>query len=172
MIVVENNFGDGMYEQLLQPIVDKVVKFRRKDGERVVGCAVEGHRVQGQKELRAIDCLEPIISSHRVIIDESLVKRIASSKEKALDIHAAFKSGFYQMTRLSKDRGCLKFDDWIDAFAGAVGWWTDRLGVSPAKESRARRDERLDEKLTEFVEGITGKRPAKTWHGNLTKETP
>jgi hypothetical protein len=172
LIVVENNFGDGMYEKLLQPIVDKVVKFRRKDGERVSGCMVEGHRVKGQKELRAIDCLEPLMASHRLIIDEALVKRVCASKEKVGDIDAVFKSGFYQMTRLSKERGCLKFDDWIDALAGAVGWWTERLGVSPTKEARERKAERVDEELEKFIEDMTGNSVKKGWHKNLTKESP
>jgi hypothetical protein len=172
MIVVENNFGDGMYEQLLQPIVDKVVKFRRKDGERVTGCQVEGHRVKGQKELRAIDCLEPVMSSHRVIIDEGLVKRICTRKDRNNDIDAAFKSGFYQMTRLTKERGCLKFDDWIDAFAGAVGWWTDRLGVAVNKQARERRAERLDEELEKFMEDKIGRSKEPSWTSKMMKETP
>lgn len=169
-IIVENNFGDGMFEQLLQPIVDKFVKFTHKDGERRVGCQVEGHRAKGQKEVRAIETLEPVLASHRVVIDTSLVKRVTASKERSRDPDAALKSGFYQLTRLTKTRGSLKYDDWIDAFSGAVRWWTERLGLDTHKEARERQAERLDADLEKFIEGVTGKTKSSGWHSNLTKE--
>ena len=170
-IVVENNFGDGMYEQLLQPVVDKFVSFTMKDGEKRKGCTVEGHRAKGQKEVRAIDTLEPVLASHRVVIDTALVKRITASKEKSRDPDAVLKSGFYQLTRLTKARGCLKYDDWIDAFSGGVRWWTERLGLDVHSEARSRKAERLDAKLEEFIEGVKGPRVKPNWHSNLTSET-
>jgi hypothetical protein len=170
-IVVENNFGDGMYEQLLQPIVDKIVKFTRKDGDKVTGCKVEGHRAKGQKEIRAIDTLEPILSSHRMVIDTELAKRITKAKDRSHDVDAALKSGFYQMTRLTKARGCLKYDDWIDALSGACRWRVEMLGSDVYKEARERKAERLDAALVEFMEHAGGKKPGQaTWSNNLTKE--
>jgi hypothetical protein len=171
-IIVEDNFGDGMYEQLLMPVVMKIIKFKRHDGEKQEGCHVEGHRATGQKEVRAIETLEPVLAGHRLVIDTALVKRIAAAKDRAMDADAALKSGFFQMTRLTKDRGCLKYDDWIDALSGAVRWITETLGLDVRKEAKERQSERLDEELLKFEESILGDRPQGTWTTNFTKDTP
>ena len=171
LIVVENNFGDGMYEQLLQPIASKIINFTRKDGERVTGCKVEGHRAKGQKEVRAIDTLEPVLASHRMVIDTNLVKRITAAKDRSHDVDAALKSGFYQLTRLTKTRGCLKYDDWIDALSGAVRWWTELMGADVFKEARERKSERAMAGLEKWMEDVKGPLDKPTWHSNFTKET-
>ncbi len=171
-IIVEDNFGDGMYVELLRPIVAKVIKFKRQDGEVQEGCHLEGHRATGQKEVRAIETLEPVLSGHRMVIDTKLVKRITAAKDHSTDIEAALKSGFYQMTRLTKDRGSLKFDDWIDALAGGVRWWTDRMGLDVNKEAKEREAERLDTKLQKFMDGIRGPGAPETYTTNFSKDTP
>jgi hypothetical protein len=172
MIVVETNFGDGMFEELLKPIVAKVIKFKRHDGDTQEGCAIESHRATGQKEVRAIETLEPVLAGHRMIIDTALVKRITITKDRSTDPDAALKSGFFQLTRLTKERGCLKFDDWIDCLSGAVRFWTERMGLDINKEAKIRKAERLDDELQKFIEGIKGPSSPKTWTSNLTKDTP
>jgi hypothetical protein len=169
-IVVENNFGDGMFEELLKPIAMSHIRFKDQEGEVRKGCNIEGHRATGQKEVRAIETLEPVLAGHRMVIDTALVKRIAASKERSHDPDAALKTGFFQMTRLTKDRGCLKYDDWVDCLSGAVRFWTDRIGLDTNKEAKERKAERLDEELLKFEEGILGARPQKTWTSNMTKD--
>jgi hypothetical protein len=171
-IIVEDNFGDGMFIELMRPIVNKVCRFKRPDGELQTGCHLEGHRATGQKELRAIDTLEPVLSTHRMVIDAALVKRITAAKDHARDIDAALKSGFFQMTRLTKVRGCLRYDDWIDALSGGVRWWTERMGVDVSREAKERKAEKLDAELLKFTEDILGKQPKTTWTSNLTKDNP
>jgi hypothetical protein len=171
-IVIEDNFGDGMYAQLFRPIAARIIKFGTQDGDKREGAAIEDHKVHGQKEVRAVETLEPLLSAHRLIIDEALVKRITASKDRSHDIDAALKSGFYQMTRLTKERGCLKFDDWIDALSGACRWWTERMGTDVKSEAKERRAEKLKADLLSFEEGILGARPQESWTDNLTKDTP
>lgn len=171
-IVVEDNFGDGMYAQLLRPIALKICKFKRHDGEMQEGCTIEDHHVSGQKEVRAIATLEPALSGHRIAIDEALVKRVTASKDKSHDIDAVLKSGFYQLTRLTKERGCLKYDDWIDALGGAVSWWTERMGTDSRVEAKEREAERLEKELNKFMDGIINDREKETWNTHLTSETP
>jgi hypothetical protein len=105
-IVVEDNFGDGMWAQLFRPVVQKVYKTLR-GGQ---GCAVTDDHVSGQKEIRAIETLEPVLASHRLIIDTQVVKDAIKSKERHGDPDAALKTGPYQLTRIMRDRGCLKYD--------------------------------------------------------------
>jgi hypothetical protein len=172
VIVVEDNFGDGMYAKLLEPIIFRTVKFADKDGEKREGCRIEGHHVTGQKELRVCDTLEPVLAAHRLVIDESLVKRMTKSKANSGDPEAALKTGFYQMTRIARIRGCLKYDDWIDALAGGVRWWTDMMGLDVRKEAKERKAEALQRELDEWGDNILGSRPAQTWTSNLTSEKP
>jgi hypothetical protein len=171
-IIVEDNFGDGMYVELMRPIVSKVIRFVSKDGDKREGCRLEGHRATGQKEVRAIETLEPVLAGHRMVIDAKLVKRITATKDRSHDIEAALKSGFFQLTRLTKERGCLKFDDWIDALSGAVRWWTERMGLDVTKEAKVRKQERLDAELQKFMDGMKGPGPAQTWTSDITKDTP
>jgi hypothetical protein len=171
-VVIEDNFGDGMYAQLFRPIAQRVIKFGTVDGDKREGVSIEDHKVHGQKEVRAVETLEPLMSAHRIIIDEALVKRITAAKDRSHDIDAAFKSGFYQMTRLTKERGCLKFDDWIDALSGACRWWTERMGTDVKSEAQERKAEKLKADLLNFEEGILGAQPKPSWTDISLKENP
>ncbi len=165
-VVVESNFGDGMWTELFSPVLHETYRLRR-DGRLHKGCSLEEENVTGQKELRIIDTLEPVLSAHRIVIDESLVKDITRAKERSLDVDAALKSGFYQMTRLTSDRGCLKYDDWMDALSGAVRKAQDHLGLNPRLQSKKRKADRIDKELKKFVENIRGRQPQKGWHDTL-----
>jgi hypothetical protein len=171
-IIIEDNFGDGMYVELMRPVVARVIKFKDREGDKREGCHLEGHRATGQKEVRAIETLEPVLAGHRMVIDSKLVKRITAAKDHSHDVEAALKSGFFQMTRLTKERGCLKYDDWIDALSGGVRWWTEMMGLDVTKEAKVRKRERFEHELQKFVDGIKGTRAPDTWTSNLTKDTP
>jgi hypothetical protein len=144
-IIVESNFGDGMFAQLLNPVLQRVYPG---------GCGIEDDHVVGQKEARIIDNLEPVLASHRLIIDEDVVRQHTLDRRMTSDPNAVFKTPFYQMTRLTRERGCLKHDDLIDALGGAVRYWTERMARDVDFEVRTREDERLQEALDEFVGGI------------------
>lgn len=136
-IVVESNFGDGMFEQLLRPHV-----------ARIYPCTVVEHRVPNrQKELRIIDTLEPVMNQHRLVVDPKIVERdVASTKdyppEKALKMQL-----FYQLSRITKDRGALAHDDRLDALAGAVGYLVEMMGRDE-DELMEQRD--LEQKLAQI----------------------
>lgn len=121
LIRYESNFGDGMFGQLLYPIV-----------KRICGqVGVEEFKVTGQKERRLLDTLEPVIATQRLVFDP----RALRDKENQI-----------QITRLTTRRGALKHDDRIDALAHSVSYYTDMLGVDPdavikANEERARKEE-------------------------------
>jgi len=62
-VVIESNFGDGMATQLLKPIM-----------ARIHPCEIEEVRHNIQKEKRIIDTLEPIMNSHRLVVDDLIIK--------------------------------------------------------------------------------------------------
>lgn len=110
-VFVESNFGDSMFTKMLE----------RAFAEMGLKVAVTSIPSKGQKELRILETLEPAMASHRVVIDEMVAK-----DEKLMK----------QLTHLSRERGCLRHDDRIEAFAGAVGIFKDQLVVDSEKAAR------------------------------------
>jgi len=114
-VIVESNFGDGMFTRLLQP------HMRRIHGV----CAIDEVSHSVQKEKRIIDVLEPLMNQHRLVMDEEIIRR-----DIRLNVHVENRlhySLFYQMTRLCRARGALKHDDLIDALAMACTYWVDAM---------------------------------------------
>jgi hypothetical protein len=150
-IVIESNFGDGMYARLLQPVLARV-----SGG----GIGIEDDHVTGQKELRICDNLEPALASHRIILDETLLEEATGDRTEARDHEAVLKTPFYQLTRITRERGSLKYDDHIDAFAGAVRWCTSRMSRDVNIEATDRESERVDQMLEDFVNGVSVWKPS------------
>jgi hypothetical protein len=106
----EGNFGDGMFLQIFEPVL-----------KRIYPVTLEEYKVSGQKEARMLDKLEPVVQSHRLVIDRALIERDAGG-----DVGRDYKL-MYQFTHLTRDRGSLKHDDRLDALAEAVGYWVEQM---------------------------------------------
>lgn len=143
-IQIESNFGDGMFAELFKPYL---LKYHP--------AAVEEERSTGQKELRIIDTLEPVLMQHRLIVDPKVIEEDYKSAEDNLKY-----SAFYQMTRVTRERGALAHDDRLEALAGAVAWWVEQMARSGKVEAEKHRTELLEKELETFMEGIFGKRAA------------
>lgn len=109
LVVTESNFGDGMFNRLLEPVL-----------ARVRPVPVEEVRSSGQKELRILSLLEPLLAQHRLAIDTSVVRKDLAHPDTV-------KRGLYQLTHLTGQRGSLKHDDRLDVLALAAGYWTKYL---------------------------------------------
>ena len=153
-IIVESNFGDGMFSQLLKPVLSEEVGYP---------CTVEEVRHSIQKERRIIDTLEPVMNSHKLIIDKKIVEDDYSSRETNLkeslrdsrDLLSADNSLyqlFYQMSRLTFDKGALRHDDRLDALAIAVGYWVEHMESHTDRALSDYQDEQIDKELEKFVE--------------------
>lgn len=163
-IGVEGNFGDGMFLSLLKPFL--VTQFEKlsapAEGEERLKPkkppTTEDYNVTGQKELRVIDKLEPVMNQHRLVMDKTIVENQSNLEELPEDAgeKAKFYNGFYQMAFLTKERGALKFDDRIDVLAEAVGYWTQQLGRDTEKAAERAQDKRLDDELKRFMKTAKG----------------
>lgn len=108
-IVVESNFGDGMFKQLLAPVINTIHP-----------CRITEVKHYAQKEARIIDTLEPVMMRHKLIVHKQVI----------LDDYQVYENApayslIYQMTRLSRDRGALAHDDRLDALCMAVAYWLE-----------------------------------------------
>lgn len=108
-IVVESNFGDGMFKQLLAPVVNTIHP-----------CRITEVKNYAQKEARIIDTLEPVMMRHKLIVH----KQVIIDDYQVYETAPAY-SLIYQMTRLSRDRGSLAHDDRLDALCMAVAYWLE-----------------------------------------------
>lgn len=117
-IVVESNWGGGKevsaYAKLLQPVVSKVCG----------PTAVETAFVKGQKEVRIIDTMKPLMEAHRFVLSE----RAAKCKEL-----------LYQLTHITADRGALGHDDELDAVQGMVAQFIENVNLDPEVREEQRR---------------------------------
>lgn len=139
-IQVESNFGDGMFTELLKPVLG-----------RIYPCTVEEVRATGQKELRIIDTLEPVMTSHRLVVNQTLIEKDYRTAETDIKY-----SLFYQMTRITKERGALAHDDRLDAVEGAVRYWTKSMARDNDKANAQHRDKLFQKELQRFAKGVFG----------------
>ena len=139
-IIVESNFGDGMYTKLLTPHVMKAHP-----------CEIEEKHVTAQKELRIIDALEPVMNQHRLIFDQKVIQDdFDSAREHYSPDKAPQYMLFYQMSRLSKERGSLRHDDRLDSLAQGVQFFADYLDVNQEFQKNIRKEESTDRLLQSF----------------------
>lgn len=147
-IIIEANFGDGMFTQLLKPVL-----------MRIYPCTVEEVKHSTQKEARIIDTLEPVMSTHRLIVDQRVIQK---DFDTAKDIKYSL---FYQMTRLTRDRGALIHDDRLDALAIAVAYWTESMARDNNKAAQEIMGSAMDKELKNFHKNVFGmsERKQTTW---------
>ena len=141
MIIVESNFGDGMFTQLLKPVV-----------QRYYPVTIEEVNHTKQKELRIIDTLEPVMNQHRLVVSPQLIRKDFDTKDPNYQL-------FYQLTRITKDRGSLRNDDRLDALSIAVAYWVEQMAVDSETQLSSHREDLLKKDLERFLEGTFGNKP-------------
>jgi len=142
-IIVESNFGDGMFTQLIKPVLS-----------RVHPCSIEEVRHNTSKEKRMIDTLEPILNQHRLVVDDKVILQDYQS-----EVDLKYKL-FYQLTRLTRDKGSLIHDDRLDALSIAVGYWVETMDRDILKAVQDHKNDLLKEELDKFMTSSIG-RPQK-----------
>jgi hypothetical protein len=146
-IVIEPNFGGGMFAQLL-----------RAEANNFHPCSIEdGEWAKGQKETRIIDVLEPVMNQHRLVVCRSVIEADHKSTENYPDREVNRRRLFFQMTRLTRDKGSLAHDDRIEALAGAVSFWVDRMSQSAEQAVIAHKENLLDKELAKFMDHALGR---------------
>ncbi len=144
-VISEKNFGGGMFNELLKPVL-----------ARKHPCAVEEVHHTGQKELRIIDTLRPIIDQHRLIVSQQVLidDAVLSNEQDSKNLDFSL---FYQYTRLTKDRGCLPHEDRLDAVAGAVQYWVESMARDTELAHKDHKQSLLLADLKKFSQNIKGK---------------
>lgn len=137
-IVIEDNFGDGMFTKIFTPIL---LKFHQ--------CELESVKQTKQKELRLINTLEPVLNQHRLIVESEVIKR----EYNLLQSNSKY-SLLYQLSYLSGEKGALAHDDKLDALAIGVQAWQEALGLDEHTLYEMYKQEQLEESLDTFYEAL------------------
>ena len=143
MVLVESNFGDGMFTELLKPYI-----------ERAYPVTIEEVRHSKQKEARIIDTLEPVMNQHRLVIDPKVILKDYESVQNLPPEKAQRYMLVYQMTRITRDKGSLAHDDRLDVLAMAVQYWVDQMAADADREIAVMRAEKIQAELDRFVAGF------------------
>ena len=139
-VLIESNFGDGMFLKLLEPHLVR---------NHPVTC--EEVRAVGQKERRIVDTLEPVLNQHRLVIDAKRARKDTETDPKY--------SLLYQLTHITKDRGALRHDDVIDALAHGVAYFRDQLARDTDRAEAAHKAKLKDKQLDDFMKLVKSRQP-------------
>lgn len=121
-VVFESNFGDGMFGKVFSPVLLKHHPAR-----------LEEIRARGMKELRICDTLEPVLSTHRLIIRDEVIREDYQTARDSDGKHDVRYSLFYQMTRMTREKGAVAHDDRLDALALGVEFLRSSMELDSVK---------------------------------------
>jgi len=131
-VQIEDNFGNGMFTELFKPFLKETHPCFIEDGIQQFL----------QKEKRIIDSLEAPMTQHRIVLNQSIPD---SEKNREMMYQA-----MYQLTRITREKGCLKHDDGVDVLSMAVRYWTLQLAQSHEDHIKNSKEEALQKELKRF----------------------
>jgi len=157
-IIVESNFGDGMFNQLFLPVLTKVHPVTLSEV-----------RHNTQKERRIIDVLEPVMNQHRLVVDKKVIKKDFDSCQHLPPEQALRYQLMYQLTRITADRGALTNDDRLDALAMACQYWVDAMAQDVEQRMSIRKEELMMAEVNRMKDQATMGLAVISGHQALTK---
>ena len=138
-VVIESNFGDGMFKALIEPYFSKYYPV-----------SISEIRHNTQKEARIIDTLEPVMNQHKLIIDRAVIDRdYELHKDMGSDRAEKYRL-MYQLARITRNKGALAHDDRLDALAMLVGHFTKLMDRDVDKVMAKRQESILLKELAVF----------------------
>lgn len=146
-VVAEDNYGGGMFRALLKPVLHRIAT------EAGVGTPGFDEEWNGwsstQKESRILDTLEPVVKSHRLIVD----RRVLEEDAKVQADHSKY-SFIQQFTRMARIKGCLPNEDRLEAVSMACSYWTERMKIDKDRSLQRHKEAALDAELRKFKEHV------------------
>lgn len=139
-IICEENYGGGMFTQLLKPHVFKLCSARFVEDDEINWSV-------GQKELRIMDVMEPLLQSHRLTVDRRVIEADLLVQEESQKY-----SFVQQLTRMSRIKGALPNEDRLEAVSMACSFFVARMDRDKDKMHDKFKEEALDKELRGWME--------------------
>jgi hypothetical protein len=156
-VVCEGNFGDGMFLKLLEPVLMGTHK-----------CALTEVKSKGQKELRIIDTIEPVVTNHRLVCTPECIK---DDFETATRLNEIKYCCMYQFTRITTDRGALLADDRLDSLAIGVGHLVELMNINISDNINAVTEDWLEASM-ESLMGMSSKSIGGVTYTEVDEDSP
>lgn len=144
-VVVEKNYGGGMFSSLLFPKME------------LAGCKAQIHDpIAGGvvKEFRICDTLEPLTGSHRLIVDQNVLE---SDINEAVSRGTNAYSFIHQYTRMIKEKGAIAHEDRLEAVQMAASFFEDRVRIGANKGVERHRNKLLNQEIRSWFKEVPGK---------------
>jgi hypothetical protein len=133
-ILVETNFGGlEVWSQSFKPFLREIK----------AECRFEGIRSNMRKELRIVDTLAPVFQTHRMVVDRRVIEDDYRVITAATTDQELSYSCFYQLSRLTEEKGALFHDDRLDCWAMAIAWLQEQSALDQKIQHEDRRMELL-----------------------------
>ena len=104
------------------------------------------------------------MNQHRLVFDTGVIRNDYESTKTYATEKALQYSLMWQMSRITRVRKALAYDDRLDVLAMAVGFWAERMAQDVNRKMANRKEEELDRELERFMEHAVGRKPrGDTW---------
>lgn len=143
LIRIERNFGGGMFAELLRPFLLRVNH----------PCMIEEEFATGQKEPRIIDSLEGLITEHRMVLNVLALRK--DYEVRYTQVEDAKRRNYrltYQLTRITREKGCLAHDDRVDMLATLAKMFIGTLKRRVEEAENSARAWNLEEEQRRMIE--------------------
>ena len=143
IVLVEPNYGGGMFTEMLKAAFKPIYAVTIEDDEWA----------KGQKELRIIDTLEPLMNQHRLVVDRAVIEQdllAAQDYDIGINEKPAYQL-IHQMTRLTRERESLKHEDRLETVAGACNYYVKQAGASQTQAKEQHEEALRDAEREKFL---------------------
>ena len=104
------------------------------------------------------------MNQHRLVIDTGVIRNDYESTKQYASEKALQYSLMWQMSRITRTKGALAYDDRLDVLSMAVGFWVEQMAQDVNRKMAIRKADLLDAELERFMEHAIGRKPrGTTW---------
>ena len=127
LVMIEKNMGHGAFKQVFQPILlEEAMKVGWNPG-------IEEELVRGQKELRIIETLGPILGRRSLWVTDRALHEESQYLDGVRGVDAVSYSLWNQMANITRQKNCLRHDDSIDSLAACCALFLEELAIDSNK---------------------------------------
>jgi hypothetical protein len=158
-IVIEENYGGGMFNKLLEPVLIRVGldaqrKLNLPDRPPAGRIDYEWNGwSSAQKEERILDTLVPVVQNHKLIVSRALIEQDIKQQ------HESSKYSFIQQyTRMARIKKALPHEDRLEALSMCAAYLTEKMNRDQKQAHDAHRESLKDKELANFIQHVFGVR--------------
>ena len=144
-MIIEKNFGFGAYTEAMRAASMMYRPAGNDESEPPKGykCDIQEVYATGQKELRIIDVMEPLMGAHKLVFSKDIIRHdIESTQKYGSGLRASYQL-LFQMAKITRERGALIHDDRLDALAQGIQHLVDKIAVSVDRQLQKKKEQKL-----------------------------